>query len=146
MINTDPMAVRQEIEAIQPHLSLLKACGCKIMVFAETSGTVHGQRDVPVTKRPVLAESEWPIFVERLSELGEWMAAQGVSIAFHHHMGTVIEKASEIHRLMEGTPDSVGLLFDTGHLAFAGDRPAAVARKRARRINHVVPGTSAPIL
>jgi inosose dehydratase len=52
-------------------------------------------------------------------------------------MGTAIEKASEIDRLMEGTPDSVGLLFDTGHLTFAGDDPAHVARKWAKRINHV---------
>ena len=65
------------------------------------------------------------------------MAAHGVAMAFHHHMGTVIEKAHEIDRLMEGTPQSVGLLYDTGHLKFAGEDPAAVARKWAGRINHV---------
>ena len=31
----------------------------------------------------------------------------------------------------------MGLLFDTGHLTFAGDDPAAVAKKWAKRINHV---------
>ena len=58
-------------------------------------------------------------------------------MSFHHHMGTVIEKAREVDRLMEGTPESVGLLFDTGHLTFAGDDPAPVARRWAKRINHV---------
>jgi inosose dehydratase len=49
----------------------------------------------------------------------------------------VIEKASEIDRLLAGTPDSVGLLFDTGHLAFAGEDPASVSTRWAHRINHV---------
>jgi inosose dehydratase len=129
--------VEAEIKAMQPHLDLLKGCGCKVMVFAETSGTVQGRRDVPVADRPVMSEAEWPVFLERIGKLGDWMAGQGVRIAFHHHMGTVIEKAHEVDRLMEGTPKSVGLLFDTGHLTFAGDDPAAVARKWARRINHV---------
>ena len=37
-----------------------KACGCKVMVFAETSGTVQGRRDVPVADRPIMSEDEWP--------------------------------------------------------------------------------------
>ena len=129
--------VEQEIEAMRPHLDLLRACGCEVMVFAETSGTVQGNRGVPVADRPVMREDEWPVFLERLGALGDWMAGQGVRIAFHHHMGTVIEKAHEIDRMMEGTPESVGLLFDTGHLTFAGDDPAAVSRRWAHRINHV---------
>jgi inosose dehydratase len=107
------------------------------MVWAETSGTVQGKRSVPVADRPVMAEAEWPMFLERISQLSRYMADQGVRLAFHHHMGTVIEKAHEVDRLMQGTPDTVGLLFDTGHFAFAGDDPAAVARKWASRINHV---------
>lgn len=129
--------VEQEIEAMRPHFDLLHACGCEVMVFAETSGTVQGNRAVPVADRPVMREDEWPPFLERLGALGDWMAGRGVRIAFHHHMGTVIERASEIDRLLEGTPESVGLLFDTGHLAFAGDDPAAVSRRWAHRINHV---------
>ena len=129
--------VEQEVAAMRPHLELLKACGCKVMVWAETSGTVQGDRSVPVAHRPVMAESEWPVFLERIGQLSRYMADQGVRMAFHHHMGTVVEKASEVDRLMEGTPDTVGLLYDTGHLTFAGDDPAQVARKWARRINHV---------
>ncbi len=129
--------VEAEIAAMRPHLDLLHACGCSVMVFAETSDTVQGRRDVPVTDRPVMPTDEWPAFLERLGRLGDWMAGQGVRLAFHHHMGTVVETAAEIDRLLSGTPDSVGLLFDTGHLAFAGEDPAVVARRWARRINHV---------
>ena len=97
--------VEEEIEAMRPHLDLLLACGCEVMVFAETSGTVQGRRDVPVADRPVMREDEWPVFLDRLGRLGDWMAGRGVRIAFHHHMGTVIETAAEIARLMQGTPD-----------------------------------------
>ena len=129
--------VEEEIRAMQPHLDLLAACGCKFMVFAETSGTVQGRRDVPVSDRPVMSEDEWPVYLDRIAKLSEYMAGKGVNLAFHHHMGTVIEKAAEVDRLLSGTPDTVGLLFDTGHFTFAGDDPAAVSKKWAKRINHV---------
>ena len=35
---------RQEVAAMRPHLDLLKAVGAKVMVLAETSGTVQGDR------------------------------------------------------------------------------------------------------
>ncbi len=129
--------VEDEIRVMQPHLDLLAACGCKVMVFAETSGTVQNQRSVAVADRPVMTEQEWPVFLERISKLSEYMAGKGVRLAFHHHMGTVIEKAAEVDRLLSNTPDTVGLLFDTGHFTFAGDDPAAVAKKWAKRVNHV---------
>jgi inosose dehydratase len=130
-------SVEEEIAAMRPHFELLKACGSKVVVWAETSGTVQGRRDVPVADRPVMGEDEWPGYLERIGKLADWMAANGVRMAFHHHMGTVIEKAHEVDRLLEGTPATVGLLYDTGHLTFAGEDPAAVARRWAERINHV---------
>ena len=129
--------VAAEIAAMRPHLALLQACQCPVMVFAETSATVQGRRDIPVADRPVMQEDEWPVFLERLGRLAEWMAGEGVRLAFHHHMGTVIETAAEIDRMLSGTPASVGLLFDTGHLTFAGADPASVARRWGARINHV---------
>ena len=130
-------SVEAEIDALRPHLELLEACGSKVLIWAETSGTVQGRRDVPVADRPVMSEGDWPDYLRKITRLADWMAASGVPMAFHHHMGTVIEKAHEIDRLLAGTPESVGLLYDTGHLAFAGEDPAAVARRWAKRINHV---------
>ena len=96
--------VEQEVAAMRPHFELLKACGSKVVVWAETSGTVQGRRDVPVADRPVMSDAEWSLFLERIGALSRWMADEGVAMAFHHHMGTVIEKAREIDRLLEGTP------------------------------------------
>ena len=129
--------VDAEIAVMRPHLELLRACGADVMVFAEISDTVQSRRDVPVACRPVMRDDEWQPFLDRLGRLGDWMAGQGVRLAFHHHMGTVIETAAEIDRLLAGTPDSVGLLLDTGHLVFAGEDPAAVARRWAHRVKHV---------
>lgn len=130
-------SVEEEIEAMRPLMGLLKACGCKVMVWAETTGTVQGKRDVPVADRPVMPDDEWPGYLEKLGRLADWMAGEGVAMSFHHHMGTMVERAHEVDRVMEGTPETVGLLFDTGHLTFAGDDPVPVARRWAKRVNHV---------
>src|SRR3712207_5057572 len=130
-------SVEGEIRAMRPHFDLLKACGCKVVVWAETSGTVQGRRDVPVADRPVMREDEWPGYLEKLGRLADWMVENGVAMAFHHNMGTVGEKAHEGDRLMEGTPATVGLLFHTGPLTFAGADPAPVSRRWAKRVNHV---------
>ena len=60
----------------------------------------------------------------RLTELADRLAERGLRLAYHHHMGTVVETPAEIDRLMAATRGSVGLLLDTGHLAFAGADPA----------------------
>ena len=77
---------------------------------------MQGKRNLPVADRPVMGEDEWPGYLEKIARLADWMAENGVPMAFHHHMGTVVEKAHEIDRLMAGTPETVGLLYDTGHL------------------------------
>lgn len=130
-------SVDDEIRAMRPHLELLAAMGCKVMVFAEVGGSVQGEQGTPVADRPVMDEAEWREYPAKIAAVAEHMAASGVRLAYHHHMGTVIERAAEVDRLMAATPPSVGLLYDTGHLAFAGDDPAAVAERWAARILHV---------
>lgn len=130
-------SAEDEIAAMQPHLDLLAAMGCPVMVFAEVAGSVQGERRTPVGERPQMSDAEWRDYPARIAAVADHMAARGVHLAFHHHMGTVIEKAHEIDRLMAVTPASVGLLYDTGHLTFAGDDPAAVAGRWAGRIVHV---------
>jgi inosose dehydratase len=58
-------------------------------------------------------------------------------MAFHHHMGTVVESAEDVSRLMENTRPSVGLLLDTGHLTYGGGDPVAAIKAFGARINHV---------
>jgi inosose dehydratase len=62
---------------------------------------------------------------------------EGLQLAYHHHMGTVIESEEEIDHLMQATGPAVGLLLDTGHLAFAGGEPLRVIERHSARIAHV---------
>ncbi|MGQ0664761.1 MAG: myo-inosose-2 dehydratase [Pseudomonadota bacterium] len=126
-----------EIEAVGDHLALLAAMGASVMVFAEVSGAVHGDRQARLAGRPRLAAGEWPRFAARLSAVARHLEARGVKLAYHHHMGTVIETADEIDRLMAATGPEVGLLIDTGHLAYAGGDPVTLARRHGRRVVHV---------
>ncbi len=130
-------SAKEEMARMRPHLDLLSAMGCSVLIFAETTGAVHGQQEVPLSERPRIAQDDWPRFAERLTEVAARVAEEGLRLAYHHHMGTVIESESETDMLMERTGDAVGLLLDTGHAAFAGADPAAIARRYAGRIVHV---------
>jgi inosose dehydratase len=126
-----------ELAAMQPHLSLLKALGCAVLIVAETSNAIHTERSVPLSQRPVLADAEWPRFAERLTALGDAVAAEGLSLAYHHHMGTVVQTGADIDKLMMLCGPSVKLLLDTGHATFAGADPTALAQQHRARIVHV---------
>jgi inosose dehydratase len=128
---------REEMRYLRPHLDLLKALGCTVLVFAETSNAIHGDRGKPLAERPVLAAADWAQFGERMTQVADRTLAEGVRLVYHHHMGTVVESAQEIDALMAATGPSVHLLLDTGHATFAGADPAALARRYRARISHV---------
>jgi inosose dehydratase len=48
-----------------------------------------------------------------------------------------VQTEAEIDQMMRRTGPAVGLLLDTGHAAYAGIDPLALARRYAKRINHV---------
>lgn len=129
-------SVEAEIKAMQSHAALLKALGAKVMVFCEVSRCVHGERKIPLSRRPKLAEKEWKQFGERLDAVAAELDKQGLTMAYHHHMGTVIQSEDEVDRMM-GSTKSVGLLLDSGHLTFAGGDPMRALKRHAKRIVHV---------
>jgi inosose dehydratase len=128
---------KEEIAAMQSHASLLAALGSTAVVFAEETGSVHGRLGVPLSTRPRIAEGDWPRFGEALTEVAEHLRGRGMRLAYHHHMGTVVETEAEIDRLMAATGPAVGLLLDTGHLTYAGGDVLGVARRHGDRIVHV---------
>ena len=129
--------VEREKRRIAQQLALYQALAAPVMLYAETTGTVQDRIDVPVAERPRMPEEEFKSYGDKLTELAEWLQAEGCPMTFHHHMGTVVETEREIDLLMARTGDAVGLLFDTGHLHFAGGDVLATARRHGRRINHV---------
>jgi inosose dehydratase len=129
-------SVEDEIKAMQAHATLLKSLGANAMVFCEVSRCVHGDRKIPLSKRPQLAEKEWQQFCQRLDQIADHLQKQGLKMAYHHHMGTVIQSEDEVDRMMDSTR-SVGLLLDSGHLTFAGGDPLRTLERHAKRIVHV---------
>jgi inosose dehydratase len=129
-------SAKEEMGSLRPHLDLLKTMGCGVLVFAETSNAIHGDRSVPLDKRPRLAGSEWAEFGRRVTAIGDAVLAEGVRLVYHHHMGTIIESDADIDAFMAATGPSVHLLLDTGHATFAGADPAVLARRYRDRIGH----------
>jgi inosose dehydratase len=129
--------VADELAAAMPHLELLRDLGCRHLVYADTSRRAENDLWGPISRRPRLAAEDWPGYGRKLTELAERMAELGVGMAFHHHMGTIVETDAEVDLLMRHTGAAVGLLYDTGHSAFAGGDPVALVRRHAGRIVHV---------
>ena len=129
--------VEAEFDALLPHLTLHRDLGAKYVVYADTSRGRHGAIWAPISEHPKLADDEWAAYGRKVTALAEKMADFGVGLAFHHHMGTIVETDGEVDRLMATTGPAVGLLFDSGHSAFAGGDPVALARRHVGRIVHV---------
>lgn len=123
--------------AITPHLQLLKDLGAKHAVYADTSLGRHGAIWAPISERPKLPAGDWRAYGAKLTALAERMADFGVAMAFHHHMGTIVESDEDVGLLMKHTGPAVGLLYDTGHSAFSGGDPIALLKAHLNRVVHV---------
>jgi inosose dehydratase len=129
--------VQTEIAAIRPQVEQFVALNAPCLVYAECSNTIQGDPARPVNDRPKLSRDDVTAYSAKLSEVAKWMADQGLVLAYHHHMGTMIEDQDNIDWLMAGTSDEVTLLFDTGHLHFGGADVMATLDKWGHRVAHV---------
>jgi inosose dehydratase/3D-(3,5/4)-trihydroxycyclohexane-1,2-dione acylhydrolase (decyclizing) len=127
-----------EYKAARAHIDLLKALGAKVLIAAECTRTIHGNEFASLSTRPVMDEEEWARFNTGLTKFADSLQEEdGLTLVYHHHMGTVIQTEDEIDRMMASTGPAVKLLLDTGHLTWAGADPAEVARRYRDRIAHV---------
>ena len=127
--------VAAEFEA---QLDFLSYLGAKVIGASEQSFSVQGTTKAVFNEKPVLDDAQWDRLCDGLNKLGRIAAKRNMKLIFHHHMGTVVQTEAEIDRLMAGTdPALMNLLFDSGHLSFAGIDPAAVLQKHVGRVAHV---------
>ena len=135
-LTTRPYA-EVEAEFIQ-HRDFLHAVGARVIGAAEQGHSIQGL-DLPVfDQKPSFTDAEWTRLTEGLDKPGQRAQEKGMTLTYHHHMGTGVQTAAEIDRLMEHTtPGLLDLLFDTGHLGFAGEDHLAVLKKWGKRIKHV---------
>ncbi|KVO46366.1 myo-inosose-2 dehydratase [Burkholderia ubonensis] len=130
-------SVDEEIAAVGPHLDLLAQNGATVMVYGEVADTIQGA-PVPLYQRPrFTTDAQWDGYAERLDAFARYTLSRGVRVAYHHHMGAYVETPADVDRLMAATSDAVGLLFDAGHITFAGGNPAEVLKRHIARVCHV---------
>lgn len=131
----------EEVEKeFRSQLAFLKAMGAKVIGASEQSHSVQGELNTPIFGHNyVMNDEEWDTFCKGMNKLGKIAKEEyGIALTFHHHMGTVVQTAAEVERMMEGTdPEYVSLLFDTGHFAYCGEDPLEMVKKYVNRIKHV---------
>ena len=128
---------KEEFKLMREQMDLFKDCKSPCMVFAEVTNSVQGDPKTPLSKKPKLSEDEWKLLIFRINEISKMMIDENMPLAYHHHMGTVIETEDETRRLIESTNDSVKLLIDTGHMLFAGGNSIKLTEDFMERIIHV---------
>jgi myo-inosose-2 dehydratase/5-deoxy-glucuronate isomerase len=130
-------SVAEEIAAVAPHLKLLAENGATVMVYGEVADSIQGAPQ-PLYKRPrFVGDLAWREYAHRIGAFARHTLARGVRLAYHHHMGAYVQSPSDVDKLMALTGDEVGLLFDSGHMSFAGGDAVAMLTRHIRRVCHV---------
>jgi inosose dehydratase len=129
--------VADEIKAVGPHLKLLADNGAKVMVYGEVADSIQGAAQPLYTRPRFTTPAQWSAYAGRLNEFARHTLSHGVRLAYHHHMGAYVETPADVDQLMALTSDEVGLLFDSGHMTFAGGDAAAMLAKHVGRVCHV---------
>ncbi|AIU66527.1 myo-inosose-2 dehydratase [Vibrio coralliilyticus] len=136
--NLMTLTADEEIDAMQQHIRLLKAAGCKAMVYGEVSNSVHGDIDTPLSQRVILSMEEWKTYGEKLTKVAKYLLEEhDIKLSFHHHVGTICETEDDISLLMELTGPEVFLTLDTGHVTYGGGNPVTMIERWGHRIGHM---------
>jgi inosose dehydratase len=131
--------VNESIEAnqhrIQPMIDLFKAVSAPCIVYGEVGRSIQGDQSKPLATKPKLDGDEMKSYARRMTEFAEWVEAQGMPLVYHHHMAAVVETEPELDSFMNHS--GISLLFDAGHMAFAGGDVLRCIDKHHARIKHV---------
>ena len=122
------------------HMNFLHAMGARVIGCSEQSKSIQGTTLAVFEQKPAFSDEEWRLTAEGYNELAQLAAEKGMRVTLHHHMGTGIQTPEEIDRFMALTHDSVGLLYDTGHIYYSeGSQQAMldVLTRHLPRIFHV---------
>ena len=130
-------SVEDEKKLIKEQLQLFKDCQAPCIVFAEVSGSIQSDPNRRLSTRPQMASDEWKKYCFKISEMRKYLEDQGMPLAYHHHMGTVIETQKDTERLLDNTHESVKLTLDTGHMFFAKGKSVKIIEDYKTRLKHV---------
>jgi inosose dehydratase len=105
------------------------------LVLADNNGAVpeRTKNAGRVTPEMGLSAAEWKVFAAGANRIAQAVHREtGLQTVFHHHCAGYVETPNEIARFLELTdPQTIGLVFDTGHYVFgAGDCDAVKGLQR----------------
>jgi inosose dehydratase len=133
----DPASHAPGVEAALKVARLLRATADRtagyhpFLVLADNNGSdpVRTRNAGRVTAEMGLTDDEWQVFAAGAELVARAVYIEtGLRTVFHHHCAGYVETPDEIARLLSLTdPAVLGLVFDTGHYAFAAGDCAAVA-------------------
>ena len=129
--------IEREKDRIRAQMDFFIAAGAPCIVYGETARSIQGVRSAPLASKPKLSEEDIRAYGGKMTAFGEWCAEQGMPIAYHHHMAAAIETEKELDLLMKYSGEGLPLLFDAGHMAFAGGDVLRVIDRHHTRISHV---------
>jgi inosose dehydratase len=125
----DPSAHEEGIKNAVKTARLLAAVArdpAPFMVLADNNGTAPDRTlNAGRTQSTLsLSPSQWKVFAEGANSVARAvLEATGLRTVFHHHCAGYVETPDEIAHFLDLTdPQTVGLVFDTGHYVFgSGD-------------------------
>jgi len=129
--------IETEKDRIAQQMALFKAVGAPCIVYGETAGSIQGDRNAPLSTRRRLGKDEIKAYASKMTDFAEWCANQGMPISYHHHMAAPIESERDVDLLMQHSGAALSLLYDAGHMAFAGGDVLQVIDNHHARISHV---------
>ena len=129
--------IEREKDRIREQMNFFVAAKAPCIVYGETARSIQGVRSAPLATKPKLTGDEIKAYGRKMTVFAEWCASEGMPIAYHHHMAAAIETEPELDLLMANSGEALPLLFDAGHMAFAGGDVLRVIDKQYKRISHV---------
>ena len=115
--------------------------GSAFIVLSDDNGSVpeREQNAGRISARHGLSEGAWWTFAAGAEQIARAVRHEtGLQTVFHPHCGGYLETPDEIDALMARTdPALLGLVLDTGHIAYGGGDPVRVFEAHADRVWHV---------
>lgn len=107
----------------------LAAGGSDVVVLAADAGPSG------YTEQVRLDDKQWEHLLHNMDRVRRLASDAGLDTTLHPHVGTAIETAEVVDRLLADS--DVPLCLDTGHLAAGGADPLRLAVEHANRVGHV---------
>jgi inosose dehydratase len=138
----DPADEADILAAARPVARYARDLGCENLYVAATgmeqvtpSGRTRRDAAGKVGPEDGMTGEQHAQFAQTLGAFAEATRAEGVASCFHNQVGTVVETAMELERLLDAVDtDAVWLGLDTGHIAWAGDDATEVCARFRDRI------------